>query len=68
MVPVLDALDLRTRTFEHFDDIGLTIPDADAQLPACQLRLGLGAIAYSAHIDDPSMTWIAARIGRLLES
>lgn len=66
--PALEALDLRSKTFEHLDLIGLAVPDADHRLTACQLRLGLGALAYSAHIGDPSVTWIVERIDQLLES
>ena len=66
--PAMDALDIGAAALSHFDTIGLAVADLDARLTACQLRVGLNNLGYSAAIGDPSVTWIADRITQVLES
>ena len=66
--PALDALDLGKEARLHHEAIGLEVPDAETRLTACQLRVGLTNLGYSAHIGDPSLSWITERISQVLDA
>jgi hygromycin-B 4-O-kinase len=65
--PALTELDIRSRAREHYDAIGLDVPDFDVGIRACMLHIGLDHHAWNAITGDhATLALVADRTTSLL--
>lgn len=62
------GLDFRRSALDHFDAIGLHVPDFDSRLRGCMVHIGLDHLAYHAWSGDAdALAWVSERLRSLLE-